>query len=90
MQTQINQIIKNQVNEVFTWWSVEEVQACHSLERKAAPQSGASVADTLSSARWQQGEQAVAWVGVKILWALCRHLTSLISQMLRRCVPTIV
>ena len=50
---------------------------------------GMAADTTVSFARQQQGEQTVDGVGVvfSILWALCRHLTSVLSLMLLRWVP---
>lgn len=42
---------------------------------------------SVSLNRRQQGEEAEAGVGVVFLWALCRHLTLLISLMLSKCAP---
>ncbi len=51
-------------------------------------ESGGTSADTpISFAQQQQGEQ-LGWVlSLSILWALSRHLTSLILLMLGTCVP---
>ena len=50
---------------------------------------GTAVDTSVSFARQQQGEQTVDGVGVvfSVLWALSRHVTSLLSLMLFRWVP---
>ena len=51
------------------WCSVED--EFRGLGKEAAPQSGGTAADTsVSFARWQQGEQTVAGVGVVFQYPL--------------------
>ena len=60
----------------FHKWVVEEAALCS---------GGLAVETSVSFGRWQQGEQTVAGVGIKLLsWALYRHLALFIFLMLCR------
>ena len=70
----------------------QRIESSYSLENKAPLQSGGTALDSsVSFARWHQGEQTVAGSVsyLCILWAPCRHLTTLMSLMHCKWVPLI-
>lgn len=65
-----------------------KTQECHSLRKEPAPQSaGTAAGSSVSFASWMN-RLLLGWLlTFSILWALCRHLASPMTLMLRRWLP---